>query len=475
VSLPAQRRNLAGEMGAMDRALNRASGARSIPGNDIRHLTDGPATFVAMQEAITNAQHWVHFENYIINDDNTGRRFATQLIDAASRGVSVRVLYDYFGCRGTPSAFWKKLRDGRIEVRAFNPVQIFRPLESIERNHRKYVSADGRLAIVGGLCIGDDWTGDPARKRLPWRDTAVLVHGPAVPALDLSFAHTWALAGEALPDEVSASRGEAKGNATVRVIEGIPGNLRVYRTLELLTAGAAERLWITDAYLLPPQPMLAALIAAARDGLDVRLLVPGRSDIPPLTALSRVGYRELLKAGARIFEWRGPMLHAKTVIVDDRWFKVGSSNLNTSSLRNNYELDLLVEDAGVAGDAVQQFRADLSRSVEVILRRPRWARGRFAERIPPIAGGAATNPEIGGDHQPSTEERSRRAVVYLRQVASGARRSIAGATVFALVGGGILFLTLPKIMATILAVTCFWLGGSAAWHFYQRRRLSSDE
>ena len=459
----------------MERALDRASGGRAIPGNDIRHLTDGPAAFVAMQEAIAAARRWVHFENYIINDDGTGRRFAELLVAAAQRGVQVRVLYDYFGCRATPAAFWKKLRQGGAEVRAFNPVNLFRPLESIERNHRKYVATDGRLAIVGGLCIGDEWTGDPARHRLPWRDTAVLVHGPAVPVLDLSFAHTWALAGDPLPDEVRTFRGEPRGRAVVRVIEGIPGNLRVYRTLELLAAGAAERLWITDAYLLPPQPMLAALIAAARDGLDVRLLVPGRSDIPPLSALSRVGYRELLRAGTRIWEWRGPMLHAKTVIVDTRWFKVGSSNLNNSSLRRNYELDLLVEDDGIAGDAVQQFRADLSRSVEVILQRPRWARGRLAERIPPITTGAAPSPEVGGDHFPSTEERSRRAVVYLRQVASGARRSIAGATVFSLVGGGVLFLTLPKVMATIFAVTCFWLGGSAAWHFYQRRRLSSDE
>ncbi|MBI4503489.1 MAG: cardiolipin synthase B [Gemmatimonadetes bacterium] len=474
MTVPAPQRSIPTEIGAMDRALDRASGARAVPGNDIRHLTDGPAAFVAMQEVIVQAERWVHFENYIINDDTTGRRFATLLLETAERGVTVRVLYDYFGCRATPASFWKGLREGGVQVRAFNPVNIFRPLESIERNHRKYVSTDGRRAIVGGLCIGDEWSGDPARKRLPWRDTAVLIHGPAVPVLDLSFAHTWALTGEPIPDEVSTPRSEPRGSATVRVIEGIPGNLRVYRTIELMAAGAAERLWITDAYLLPPAPMLAGLIAAAKDGLDVRLLVPGRSDLPPLSALSRVGYRELLKAGARIWEWRGPMLHAKTVIVDSRWFKVGSSNLNSSSLRSNYELDLLVEDEQVAGDAVQQFRTDLSRSVEVILRRPRWARGRLGDRVA-VAQQAAALPEIGGDHQPSTEERSRRAVVYLRQVASGARRSIAGATVFSLLGGGVLFLTLPKVMATILAVTCFWLGGSAAWHFYQRRRLTSDE
>jgi len=460
------------ERNAMERALDRASGGRAIPGNAIRHLTDGPDTFAAMREIIRAARNWIHFENYIINNDATGRGFAELLAEAAGRGVAVRVLYDYFGCRGTSSSFWKSLRDKGVEVRCFNPVSILRPIESIERNHRKYVSADGAAAIVGGLCIGDEWQGDPARKRRPWRDTAVLVRGPAVPALELSFAHTWGLAGEALPELEPSNREEA-GAAIIRVVEGIPASLRVYRTIQLMATGAAERLWITDAYLLPPQPMMAALIAAARDGLDIRLLVPGRTDIPVIAALSRVGYRELLEAGVRIWEWRGPMLHAKTVIVDSTFFKVGSSNLNASSLRSNYELDLLIEDERVTGDAIQQFRADLSRSVEVVLRRPRWAMGKLADRVPPVAR-AAVGPGLT-DHEPSTEERSRRAVVNLRQVASGARRSIAGATVFALVGGGILFLAIPKIMATILAVACFWLGGTAAWHFHQRRRLTADE
>ena len=454
----------------MERALDRAAGSRAISGNTIVHLTDGPDTFAAMAQAIMAAKRWVHFENYIINDDNTGRRFAELLIAAAARGVETRVLYDAFGCRGTPAGFWARMTQGGVQVRGFNPVNFLRPLESIERNHRKFVSVDGAVAIVGGLCIGDEWQGDPARKRRPWRDTAVQVRGPVVPILDLSFAHTWGLTGDPLPEAPVVPAFEAVGDATVRVIEGIPASLRVYRTIQLMAAGAAERLWITDAYLLPPQPMLAALIAAARDGLDIRLLVPGRTDIPVISALSRVGYRELLEAGARIYEWRGPMLHAKTVIVDSQFFKVGSSNLNASSLRSNYELDLLVEDGRVTGDAVQQFRSDLARSVEVVLRRPRWAMGRLGERIPPVARQAT--PEPIDDHEPSTEERSRRAVVNLRQVASGARRSIAGATVFALLGGGVLFVAIPKVMATIVAVTCFWLGGTAAWHFHQRRRLT---
>ncbi|MBI4420870.1 MAG: cardiolipin synthase B [Gemmatimonadetes bacterium] len=465
--------DLASDPGVMDRALDRAAGSRSIPGNLIRHLTDGPEAFAAMGEAIEEAGQCIHFENYIIRDDTTGRRFADLLIAAARRGVAVRVLYDALGSRGTGRAYWRQLRKAGIEVRAFSPVSPFTPIQSLRRDHRKYVAADGLRAVVGGLCIGDEWTGDPARQRRPWRDTAVDVCGPAVAMLEVSFARVWTLAGAPLPATAPAAPSEPCGRAVLRVIEGVPGRLRMYRTIQLLASGAAERLWITDAYLLPPQAMYAALVAAARDGVDVRLLLPGRSDIPPLSVFARVGYRELLRAGARIWEWRGPMLHAKTVIVDGSWFKVGSSNLNASSLRNNYELDLLIEDDGLATDAADQFRIDLSRSVEVVLRQPRWAKGRLARRVPPVARHTAPSPEVR-DHLPGALEVSHRAVVTLRQVASGARRSLAGATVFGLVGVGVLFLTLPHVMAYLLAFICFTVGGRAAWLFVKRRRETDE-
>src|SRR5205814_1282328 len=129
--------------------LDRACGGRAIGGNAIRYLTDGPEAFAAMQEIIAAAKRFVHFENYIISDDTTGRLFADLLVAAARRGVAVRVLYDYFGCRSTPSSFWNRLKQGGVEARCFNPVNAMRPLESIQRNHRKYVCADGQAAIVG--------------------------------------------------------------------------------------------------------------------------------------------------------------------------------------------------------------------------------------------------------------------------------------------------------------------------------------
>lgn len=449
--------------GDLARALDRAAAARAIPGNAVTHLTDGPEAFAAMLRLIESARRWIHFENYIIRDDDTGRAFAAQLRRAAGRSVRVRVLYDHFGCRGTSRAFWRRLREAGVAVQTFNPVNPFRPLRSVRRDHRKYVSADGTGAVVGGICIGDEWAGSAARGHAAWRDTAVEVCGPAVPALELSFLRLWHRreGGVGASTESVPARPEACGGALVRVVDGIPGRLRLYRTMELLFAGAAERLWLTDAYLVAPTPLYRSLIDAARDGADVRVLVPGVTDIPTIRALTRVGYRELLEAGARIWEYRGPMLHAKTAIADDIWFKVGSSNLNPSSLLGNYELDLLIEDRDLAAAAAQQFRRDLADAVEIVLR----PRGRpvVAHRLPP----AVVPSEPPGSRPPLALPR--RAASTVRQVAGAARRSIAGAVMFGFVGVGTLFLALPRMMAYALAVLCFGLAAAAASHFFRRR------
>jgi cardiolipin synthase len=454
----------------LDRALDRACGARPIPGNRVHHLTDVEG-LEAIRCLIREAARVVHFENYIIRDDGTGREFASLLSEAAGRGVNVRVLYDAFGCRGTPAAYWERLRRAGAEVRRL-PVRLLRPLRSLRRDHRKYVGADGQRALVGGLCIGDEWAGVPERRRLPWRDTAVEVCGPAARALDFTFERLWARLGPPVPEAGRAVRSEPCGSAAVRVVEGVPERMRIYRVAELLAASVANRLWITDAYLVAPAPLFAALVAAARDGVDVRVLVPGRSDVPAVRAFTRVGYRELLAAGVRIWEWRGPMLHAKTVIADDRWVKVGSSNLNVPSLVANYELDVLLDDGALAGEAAAQFRHDLARAVEITLR-PRRIPARFARRLPPAV--AATGP-VARDptHAPSPAEVSQRAAVTLRHVAEGARRSIAGAALFASLGIGSLFALAPRVMGYLVALVSFWVAARAAAQFFIRRRYGDE-
>jgi len=448
-------------------AINRAAGGRPIPGNQVDLLIDGPCAYDAMLDVISGATRWIHFENYIIRDDTAGRRFADLLARRARDGVHVRVLYDGLGSLATPRAYWRALREAGVEVRPFRPLSPIDLVSNFSRNHRKLVVGDGSRAVIGGLCIGCEWTGEDAEDGSPWRDTAVEVRGPAAAVLDQAFARTWEIAGGRLPDDDVAGRVTPQGDAAVRVISGEPGRERTYRVIELLAAGSSSRLWITDAYLVAPPRLFQALRDAAKDGVDVRLLVPGMSDLPLVRNLSRIGYRELLRSGVRIYEWDGPMLHAKTIVADGRWTRVGSSNLNPSSLLGNWELDVLVEDSQLADAMERQFRLDVARSREVI-RRPARGPQRLSAALPTVLRHEA--PEVAATlHEPTGRERRQRAALAMRALMSNARRSIFLPLSAILISLDGLFFALPKFTAYVFGALCGWLALSA-WREAFRRR-----
>ena len=461
------------------RALDRATGARPIPGNVVRHLAISSDALEAMLEMIAGARRTVHFENYIIHDDRTGCRFATAWAERARAGVRVRVLYDAFGCRSTSAAYWRELKSYGVDVRPFRPIWTSGPIEAFTRDHRKLLVVDGEQAMTGGLCIGDEWAGDLTGGQACWRDTMVVVCGPAVAALDAAFGRMWERAGPPLPEDEFSPAPDECGPSAVRVVEGLPGQSRIYRAVQLLAAAVTERLWITDAYLVAPPPLYASLVDAARSGVDVRLMLPGTSDIPFIRVFTRGGYRELLHAGARIFEYRGPMLHAKTLLADHDWARVGSSNLNVSSLLGNYELDLVTEQDGLTATLVTQFLHDMAQSREIVL----MAHRRLL--LPPrLVDAAAVDPSLGitrsqpppSHYKRSLRERQAAAAVALMQAAGGARRMLAGAAavVFLLVGASLVLF--PLLASTVLAVgalaTSLWLAGFAVAR--SRRRRESD-
>ena len=453
-------------MESVERAINRAAGSRPVPGNSVDLLIDGPAAYDAMLRTIAEARHWVHFENYIIRSDDAGWRFAEALARRAKEGVRVRVLYDWLGSVATSRGFWRHLRRAGVEVRAFNPPRPLDLVGNVSRNHRKLVVADGARAVMGGLCIGGEWTGEDAPDGQPWRDTAVHVAGPGAAVLDQAFELTWTLAGGRVRDAERAASVAPAGEAAVRVVAGEPGRERAFRVFELLMAGSVERLWITDAYFVAPARMLQALRDAAADGVDVRLLVPSTSDIPLVRNLTRIGYRDLLRAGVRIFEWDGPMLHAKTMVVDGRWARVGSSNLNPSSLFGNWELDLLVEDATLADQLEQQFRRDVARCREVS-RRPVRGPRRISQRLPTAL--TRLDPELPVAHRRTRAEAGRRAVVAVRTLVGSARRSVFGPLTILLTALSFLFLVLPRATAIVFGLLCVWLAIGAAREAFRRR------
>jgi cardiolipin synthase len=302
-----------------ERALSRAGGGPLVPGNAVRVLRNASENYPAWLAAIGSAQRRIAFENYIIADDETGREFAARLVERARAGVVVRLLYDWMGGLGERTRrLCARLAASGVDVRCFNPPHLERPLGWISRDHRKSLVVDGALAYVSGLCVSDRWTADDRRGRPEWRDTGLELRGPAVADVEQAFAVTWAAAGVPLPapDLSSRSAVAPAGAVAVRVVATEPSQAGLFRLDLLVSALARRSLWLADAYFLATSPYIEALRSAARDGVDVRLLVPGASDLRIVSALSRAGYRPLLEAGIRVFEWNGPMMHSKTAVID---------------------------------------------------------------------------------------------------------------------------------------------------------------
>jgi cardiolipin synthase len=353
-----------------DQAFSRASGAPLRQHNSVRLLKDASENYPAWLAAIAAARHTIHFEMYIVHEDAQGRLFAEALSAKARDGVQVRLIYDWMGGFGkTSRAFWKRLRDAGVEVRCYNPPRFDSPLGWVSRDHRKLLSIDRTVAFVTGLCVGQAWVGDPARGIAPWRDTGVELRGPAVADCEAAFADAWASTGPPLPPggEAAPSVAPTQDNVAVRIVATVPNTAGLFRLDQLVAAIARKSLWLTDAYFAGTAPYIEALRAAATDGVDVRLLVPGASDIPAVGLFSRAGYRPLLEAGVRVFEWNGPMVHAKTAVADGRWARVGSTNLNLASWIGNRELDVIVEDEAFGQRLQAMYLTDLANATEVVL------------------------------------------------------------------------------------------------------------
>lgn len=364
----------------MERAFARIADSDLRIGNNVTLLRDSKENYPAWIDAIRSAERVIHFENFIIADDETGRRFSDALMERARAGVKVRVLYDWLGSsfRALPP-FWRRMREAGVEARVFNPPRLTDPFW-IRRNHRKLITVDGRVGFVSGLCISDSWVG--GKEAEPWRDTGIGLEGPLVADLDAAFAESWVLAGmkpipkSELPD---GDRIAPAGSMAARLISGEPGMFRTYRVDQFIAATAQRNLWLTDAYFVATTSYVQALGEAARDGVDVRLLVPGSSDVPALQPVVRAGYRSLIEAGIRVYEWNGSMLHAKTAVVDGRWARVGSTNLNIASWATNWELDVVVEDTSFAEAMEAMYLEDLANATEIV---PGWqSRRRQAKRM----------------------------------------------------------------------------------------------
>lgn len=242
---------------------------------------------------------------------------------------------------------------------------------------RRSTVVDGCIAFTSGLCVGNPWTGDPAKGKAPRCDTGVESKGSAVADVARRFADVWSATGEQLPTSDTPIRDALPqaGDVRLRVVPAVPSSTGLYRLDQLIAASARHTLWLTDAYFAGTISYMQELCETTQDGVDVRPLTPGSSDVPTVQAISRASYRPLLHTDARVFEWNGPTTHAKSADLDSRWARIGSTNLNITSWIGNCELDVVVEDEDIARKVAGYVRADLHTTTEIVLGKRNKVRG----------------------------------------------------------------------------------------------------
>jgi cardiolipin synthase A/B len=451
------------------RALSRAAGAPLVANNHVRLLKDAQENYPAWFEAINAARHHVHFENYIICEDHMGHELAAALIAKARSGVRVRLIYDWMGgLRKASRRFWNRLRAGGVEVRCYNPPRLDSPFGWLSRDHRKMLAVDGHVGFITGLCVGSMWAGEPEKNIEPWRDTGVEVRGPAVSDIEEAFAQVWAMIGDPIPQAelLDNNFAAAAGSMDVRIVASLPATAGMIRLDELVAALARQRLWLTDAYYAATTTYVQALRAAAMDGVDVRLLVPHATDLPMLKPLSRAGYRPLLEAGVRVFEWNGTMLHAKTAVADEHWSRVGSTNLNIASWFGNCELDAVIEDDSFAHQMAEMYLRDLTNATEIVLNMRHKLRALnepHHPRMPATPGASAGRAAVGAirvGHSLGAAFTNRRVLepVEARLMLS------AGGLLLAL---AMLVTFLPRLLTYPLAVFIAWIAIALLYKGYK--------
>jgi cardiolipin synthase len=363
-----------------------------ILGNRVTLLENARAAYPAMLEAIRAARHNINLETFIFSDDTVGREFADALIAKRRQGVEVNILYDSFGCYDTPESFFSLLRANGIRVLQFDPISPWSARvhwSPDHRDHRKLLVIDGQVAFTGGMNVSGSYSSGfrPVGEEGPngmlrhWRDTDVEVQGPAVAQFQTLFLATWMTQhGPPLIGRDYFPAIHDQGNEIVRVLGSNPEQFSsIYVTLISAINNAETNVYITDAYFAPDVQMLEALKAATQRGVDVRLLVPARSNEPIIGPATRSHYSELLRAGVRIYEWQGKMLHAKTATIDDVWSTVGSSNLDWWSIARNNEVNAVVLSCDFARRMNLMFRQDMEDSEEINLQQ--WKKRSIFERI----------------------------------------------------------------------------------------------
>ena len=353
---------------AFMRALGGSASADVIGGNRITVLQNGIEIFPALLEAIASAQHSVHFSTFIYSSGHIPIQFADAFSAAAKRGVEVRMVFDKSGSSKVSPELMARMRKAGCKIKWFRPIQWYSWAKYNHRTHRKLLIIDGTVAFTGGVGIADEWSGN-ADSPTHWRDTHVRVLGPAVASVQAAFVDTWNEATGELPiDERYFPGLKRAGETSMCGIQSNPvfGASSAQRSMAILIAGATERLWIANAYFVPPRPFVKALRDAEARGVDVKILLPGRyHDQPAVRRASRHTWGPLLEGGVELYEYEPTMMHCKIVIVDSRVTSIGSINFDPRSFALNAEFGIVALDRELAKQIEEAFVEDLRSSRRV--------------------------------------------------------------------------------------------------------------
>lgn len=374
-----------GDLDILDRQITLEQeivGSPLVLGNKVTLLQDGPATYEAMFAAIRGARLHINVESYIFDDSVVGRRFAHLLIEKQKHGVQVNVIYDSAGALGTSAVFYARLAAAGVQMMEFNPINPFagkKPWKLNHRDHRKLMVIDGRTAFLGGINISSVYSSGSSFRRVDekagatgtgWRDTDIQIDGPVVAEFQKLFLTTWnKQRGTPLGQKGYFPVVAPQGEEMVRAIGSTPDDRYslIYLTLISAISNAAKQVSIANAYFVPDPQLTQALLDAATRGVDVRLILPSRSDSALTFYAGRSHYAKLLEGGVKIYERRGPPLHVKTAVIDGVWSCVGSSNLDWRSALDNDEINAVMLGREFAQQMLVAYEQDMRSSDQITL------------------------------------------------------------------------------------------------------------
>ncbi len=376
---PTWRDDLPADLAAVEEMGRRLTLMPATPGNRVDACEEANATYAALEAALRSAQHHIHLQYYIWNGDETGRHFFDVIAERARQGVECRVLLDSVGCFALPRRLLEPLRQSGVHVAFFLPLgRTTRRWAFHLRNHRKIAVIDGRIGFTGSQNIGDEYRGR-LKHLSPWFDTHLRIEGPATLGLQQTFAEDWLFATrESLPDDPYFKIPPRAGDSVVQILPTGPerGVSPLQQILFAAVSSAEKSIKLVTPYFVPDRSMQSALLYARVRGVQVRLILPTRTDVPLTLHAARSFYPPLIDAGVEIFEFGGGVLHSKVMTVDDRWCVVGSANMDVRGFRLNFEITAMMFDTPLAqalGASIER-RCGESRQVTAreVWNRPAW-------------------------------------------------------------------------------------------------------